>query len=358
MKNIKYILVLALGLMSVKTYSQGCMGGGSGDVVGVTGFIQPQFNYNINGKDDNGKSLNKGNFTFNRARLGVVGSIPYDIDYYLSAEFSGFSNSENKVHLLDAYVSYTRFGKWAKLTMGQFKSPFSLEQNTACSGLYTVNRSDVVNQLAGPQRDLGLMLSGGHDSLGFQYSLGIMNGSGMNNIDDNTNKNIVGRFVVGPFKGFKVGGSFKAGKITPTDTEEKLNDIYRVALEGQYSWKGLLLQGEFIYGQDKLYSASKVPVYGGCGGIIGYDTKQPGTYHKSGAWVIASYKTKYNIEPVVKFDTYDSDHAARYTRVNNYTLGFNYYVNDYSRVQFNYVTVRESREFLNDMIMIQVQAKF
>jgi len=48
----------------------------------VTGFIQPQFNYYINGRMQMARASTKMSFTFNRARLGVVGSIPYDIDYY------------------------------------------------------------------------------------------------------------------------------------------------------------------------------------------------------------------------------------------------------------------------------------
>ena len=56
MKKIKYIIAAALALFSFDAYSQGCMtGGGSGDIIGVTGFIQPQFNYYINGKDADGK---------------------------------------------------------------------------------------------------------------------------------------------------------------------------------------------------------------------------------------------------------------------------------------------------------------
>lgn len=358
MNKIKIVLLAFIAtFISNSAWSQGCASGG-GDLIGVTGFIQPQFNYNLNGTDNAGNSLNTNNFTFNRARIGVVGSIPYDIDYYVMLEFSSFKTPTKTPHLLDAYVAYTRFGKWAKLTLGQFKSPFGLEQNTACSGLYTVNRSEVVNQLAGPQRDLGVLISGGHDSLLVQYSIGLMNGTGMNIEDDNNNKNVVGRVVFNPIKDLKIGGSFKAGKINPTDPTQKLNDIYRIAGEIQYKLSGLLLQGEYIYGQDELYSASKVPVYGGCGGIVGYDTKQAGTYSKSGFWGMASYMTSFNLEPVVKFDSWNSDHSVAGKRTNYLTLGVNYYVNDYSRVQINYVNVAESNPVVNDMIMVQLQAKF
>lgn len=358
MNKIKILLALLLSIfISFSARSQGCASGG-GNLIGVTGFIQPQYNINLNGTDANGNSLNTNNFTFNRARIGVTGSIPYDIDYYVMLEFSSFKTPAKTPHLLDGYVAYTRFGKWARITLGQFKSNFSLEQNTACSGLYTVNRSEVVNQLAGPQRDLGLLISGGHDSLRIQYSLGFFNGTGMNVEDDNNNKNIVGRVVVNPIENLKVGGSFKIGKINPTDPTEKQNEIYRFAGEIQYRFRDLLLQGEYIYGSDKLYSASKVPVYGGCGGIIGYDTKQAGTYGKSGIWAMASYMTPWNLEPVLKFDTWNAEHGVAGKRTNYMTLGVNYYVNDYSRVQVNYVNVAESSAVMNDMIMVQLQAIF
>ena len=303
MKTLRIvILAVATTLFINQVKAQGCMGGGS-DLIGVSGFIQPQYNFNLNGKDASGNSLNTNNFTFNRARLGVMGSIPYDIDYYIVAEFSSFKTAEKNVHLLDAYVSYTRFSKWAKIAMGQFKSPFSMEQNTACSGLYTINRSEVVNQLAGPQRDLGFMITGGNDTTFIQYSLAVLNGSGMNAEDDNTNKNIVGRLLVHPLSGLTLGGSFNIGKINPTNPSQPLNEITRFGGELQYKTGNLFLQGEYIRGVDKLHSLTNVPVYGGCGGIIGYDSKPKGSYTKDGFVVMASYMTPWNLEPVVKFDT-------------------------------------------------------
>ncbi len=232
---------LAMLVLLIPANSQGCMGGG-GDLIGVSGFIQPQYNYHLNGTDATGNSLNTSNFTFNRARLGVMGSIPYDIEYYFVAEFSSFKTAQKNVHLLDAYVSYTRFSQWAKITVGQFKSPFSMEQNTACSGLYTINRSEVVNQLAGPQRDMGLLISGSSKSNFFQYNLGILNGTGMNVEDDNNNKNVVGRILLNPIDGLTLGSSFNVGKMNPTNPSQPLNDIYRFGGE---------LQSEVLPGSNK-----------------------------------------------------------------------------------------------------------
>lgn len=355
-RSIIFTILLTVSSI-VHIHAQGCMSGG-GDVIGVHGFIQPQYNYYINGTDDAGNSLDQNSFLFNRARLGVMGSIPYDIDYYFVMEFSHFKNSAKQVHMLDAYVSYTRFSKYAKLSLGQFKSPFSMEQNTACSSLYTINRSDVVTQLAGPQRDLGLMIGGELDSLGMTYSLGIMNGSGINVEDDNNNKHIVARLTYKPFDFLQLGGSFNTGKINPTDPTQPMNDQMRLGGELLANIAGIRLQSEYIYGRDKLNSASKVPVYGGCGGIVGFETKQAGTYMKDGFLVMMSYLTPSGLEPVVKFDTYNADFDASNKRTNYITLGLNYYINDYSRLQLNYVNVAESSAITNDLIMVQLQAKF
>ena len=356
---MKKVLIIASIFSAISTYSlaQGCMGGG-GDLVGVLGFIQPQFNYSLNGTAADGSSLDVNNFTFNRARIGVLGEIPYDIEYYFFIEASSFKSQSKMPHLLDAYVTYTRFGKWAKISLGQFKSPFGLEQNTSCSGLYTVNRAEVTSQLAGPQRDLGVLISGGNDETLLKYSIGFMNGSGMNVEDDNNNKNIIGRLVVKPLEYLSVGGSFKYGKINPTDLAQPLNEILRYAGELQFKHNNMLLQVEYIQGQDKLFSTSRIPIYGGCGGIVGFDTKQPGTYTKSGLMVMAAYLTPWKVEPVAKFDMWNSDHSVSNATVNYLTFGINYYVNDYSRVQVNYVNVQESNPVTNDMIMVQLQAKF
>lgn len=355
----KFTLLLSIILLSVAGgYSQGCMGGDTDAGVKVRGFIQPQFNYYMNGDDAAGNSLNENSFLFNRARLGILGSIIYDIDYYVFAEISPFKTQAATPYLLDAYVSYTRFAKYAKISMGQFKSPFGLEQNTSCSALYTVNRSDVVTQLAGPMRDLGVMISGGNDTTLLRYSVGYMNGTGIGIFDDNCSKDYVGRLVFAPLPYLNVGGSFRAGKVNPTDPTEKENDIYRYAAELKFEHEGIMLQGEYVMGLDRLYSASMVPVYGGCGGIVGYDTKQAGDYHKGGYYAMASYKTKWNLEPVVKYDSYNSDTDTTNQWSDYLTVGLNYYINDYSRLQINYVFVNEPTSVVNNMFIIQLQAKF
>lgn len=269
MKTLSKILsIIFLTSLSFSGFSQGCEdGGGDDDGVKLKGFIQPRFNYNFNEPDADGNNKDANSFGFDRARIGVLGSIPYDIKYYFFVEYSSFASQTGAVSIVDAFITYDRFGAYAKISMGQFKSPFSLEQNTSCSGLSTVLRSDVVTQLAGPQRDLGIMVMGGSDTTLLRYSAAVMNGSGKNQIDNNQGKDIVGRLQIQPLKDKSMlafGGSFRFGKTDPTNVDvEPQNDLYRYAAELKFKYEGFTLQGEYIHGIDELYSTTKVPIYGG-----------------------------------------------------------------------------------------------
>ncbi len=363
MLKLKYLLIAAIfvSFCPILVQGQGCMEASSDEGVSVKGFIQPQYNYSFLGKDDDGNSLDENSFTFNRARIGFIGSIPYDISYYFFIEISPFKSPGKTPYLLDAFVTYSRLAPFAKITLGQYKSPFSLEQNTGCSALHTINRSQVVSQLASPQRDLGLMISGEIEKLFFKYNIALMNGSGLGTEDDNKGKDLIGRVVISPLEFLNIGGSYRIGKTVPTVTTEKDNDIMRCAGEIEVKYSDFLIQGEYIFGKDKLHSVSKVPIYGGCGGIIGFVTKQPGTYKKNGYFVQAMYMTKWNFQPVVKYETWEPDVDTNDDIENIITFGLNYFLNDWTRIQINYLYAAEetaAAEYYNDMLMFQIQAKF
>ena len=199
MKAKIYFTALVLSLLLSKlVFAQGCMEASSDDGVNVIGYIQPTFDYYFFDEDQNGNTDPKPNsFYFKRARLGVTGNIPYDVSYYVMAEFSPLITGS--AYLLDAFVTYAPFGKYAKVSMGQFKSPVGLELNTPCQSLHTIRRSTAVNYLAGPFRDMGVMLLGSTDSLFgmkdlISYRLAFLNGTGLNQWDDNKLSNLRKKF--------------------------------------------------------------------------------------------------------------------------------------------------------------------
>ena len=73
---------------------------------------------------------------------------------------------------------------------------------------------------------------------------------------------------------------------------------------------------------------------------------------------MASYRTEWNLEPVIKYDYFDPDMTVAGDWHNNLTFGINYFFNDWTRFQINYVMTQEDTPIKNDMFMFQAQVKF
>ncbi|MFA5416855.1 MAG: porin [Bacteroidales bacterium] len=356
---------LATVLVNNTLMAQGCVETTSSDGPQLVGYIQPQFNYYMFGDDALGNPIKPSTFEFLRARVGIVGSIPYDISYYVMAELSPVSGGPS---LLDAYISYAPFDKYLKFSIGQFKSPFSLELNTPCYALNTINRSTVVNNLASPFRDMGLMLLGsfGKERDIISYKLAVLNGTGINTLDDNGNKEIAARVVYSPFEWIKIGASGRTGLIGKIqDSVGNVNSVTRYAGDLTLDYKKFKFQGEYIYG----ITAGTVATGGSCGSKS--TTASPTIYKSSGFWVAAMYTFNFNLQPVIKYESYDPDGTtysyqgvAQNYGENTFTFGINYFLNDWTRVQVNYLYNSESKidgkinEYDNDAVMVQFQVNF
>lgn len=339
----KLALIFALAVIPMFGFSQGCADVSDEEGAQIFGFIQPQYEYNFD--------TDVNSFYFNRARFGVIGSIPYDFQYYFVAEFSPIFTGQP--FLLDAFVSYNRF-MVAQAAIGQFKSPFSLELQTPCHKLNTIYRTHMVVDLAGPLRDLGFMIYGGNDTTYVKYQAAIMNGTGMNQFDDNSGKDYVGRAVIQPFKStlLGVGGSFRYGTSAPASADATEDDTrLRYGGELNFRWKGVTLQGEYIWAQDK----GSYTTGGGCGGpgevVVGSKDRQ-------GWYVTAMFMTKFRLQPVVRYEYYDEDISATDQFKYVTTLGVNYFFNDWTRVQVNYIIGSDNAADVNNTMLIQFQALF
>lgn len=106
------LLVIFVAISANKIMAQGCVEVSSDDGPQLVGYIQPQFNAYFFGDKANGDPIKPSTFLFKRARIGVVGSIPYDISYYFMAEFAPEAGGPQ---LLDAFVTYAPFGKYFKI---------------------------------------------------------------------------------------------------------------------------------------------------------------------------------------------------------------------------------------------------
>lgn len=368
MKKILAIILLIALAIPYQLSAQGCVEASSTEGVQVVGYIQAQYEYQFL-QDDlsplHGMKSNQG-FYFDRARLGVVGNIPYDFSYYVMAEFSP---TKGGPYLLDAFITYKRLAPWINITMGQFKSPFGLELSTPCQSLHTVNRSRVVSELASPFRDLGVFIWGGtgeKEIFGFQntnviaWKFAYTNGTGLNVMDNNNGKDYTARLIFSPVSWMSIGGSYKYGTLMPTDPTMDDDVRTRWGFDISVEQKNILIQAEYINGSDQGSSL----VGGGCGET---PTLVIGDFVKNGFFVQALYKTPWNIQPVVKFESYDPDADVSFNKQQDFTFGINYFFNEWTRIQANYVyrteessdaVLADYHEIDNDFFVIQLQVKF
>ncbi len=339
------ILLIAVLFVGIKANAQGCATPKSADGVNVFGFLQTQYDYSLFDEPES-------TFGFNRARIGVMGSIPYDFSYYVLLETSPFKKDGPKAYLLDAFITYNRFS-FANVSMGSFKSPFSLELSTPCNALHTINRSKVVNELTSPDRDMGLMLLGGSDTTLFRYSVAYMNGTGLLAKDVDTFKDLVGRVIFQPTSWLNAGGSFKTGKSVNVENPALDNNkTLRLGGEIEIDIANFLVQGEYIYGKDD----GSYTVGGGCG-------SEPevviGSIKRAGMYVMGLYKTPWNIQPVIKYENYNTNIDVANNMEQITTFGLNYFFNEWTRLQVNYeYKAEQAREVKNDLFMVQLQVKF
>lgn len=347
-------------VLSNNTYAQGCDAPSSDEGVQVFGYIQPELRtfFYEEGQEEV-------SFAFRRARIGVMGNIPYDFSYYVLLETSQFMNPEDRTgaFLLDAFVSYTRF-EYFKVSLGQFKYRFGNELSQPCNGLYTINRSKSIDVLTGGigggNRDLGLMFLGGNKSTFLQYYASLTNGLGVHSIENNLVDNVAltGRVVIQPIEGLYLGGSYRWSKNPPVDaTVLNYDTRTRYGFDAQYSFKNFTLFGEYINGVDE----GSYPEGGGCGGT---PTIMQGFNNSEGYYGMLVYRWN-KFEPVYKFEGYSRAKGAEgSTSTTNemdvwHTAGLNYYANDWVRLQLNYIYKTEDpNEIKNDCLLFQVQVKF
>lgn len=366
MKRLIFIAVLALLAFSNLSFAQGCMEPSGDDGAQLFGYIQPQADFQFLGETASGKSLNTNNFYFNRARIGVMGSVPYDFSYYVLTEFSPTINADTRgAAILDAFITYNRFGPYAKISFGQFKTAFGLEQVTACHKLNTINRSQVVDNLSGPIRDFGVMISGGTDTLSlfgsktknlFGYSFALVNGTGRNFKDNNAKKDMIGRLTFHPFEFITVGASYRFGAHPSGAGLEEDDTRERLGFDVELKYKNFLVQGEYTKGSD----VGSYTTGGGCGGDV---ELHQGSVDRNGFFVQGMYMTPWRVQPIVKYELYEPNAAAETLgdQQTIITYGINYFFNEWTRLQVNYLYKAEENgnvEVPNDALLFQLQVVF
>ena len=306
----------------------------------ISGFMQGLYQLDA----DKDFTLKSNTLRMRRVRMSVDGNLSKNVSYKIQGDWVC------SPILVDAYIKIKACPEFA-IQVGQFKTPFTLESPINPLNLEIFDYGETVKALSGYDdvcgvgkqgRDIGVMATGSLFKLEDQnfslidYSIGVFNGNGINVIDNNNRKDIVGRLEFHPWiKRITLTGSYYYGKYF-NNIDLKRN---RYSFGAQYSDNDLMFRTEYVGGEtgkpvadgqneleELLYSESLF--------------NSNGFYAVAGYWFhFGSEAHPQKIMPVVRIEQ-----LAKDTDVNNdvtyYTVGINYWpwksVNfklDYSYVQ-------------------------
>jgi phosphate-selective porin OprO/OprP len=331
-----------------------------GRMLRLSGYTQVRFQYyQQHGKNDE--------FDVRRARLDFQGDFGSKWGYRLLVDFVGATGATGTAPtggalvsptLLDAFIAYKPVN-FLKITVGQFTIPFSLENLTQDRSLETVDRSQVVSALVARKgdasnglvdsignqngRDIGIQINGSFIKIRshylVDYYVALLDGAGINTVDNNQFKDIDARLVFHPFRFLDLGGSYYNGYDRFTSSPTKDQERMRWGVEGALNLDLLSIKSEYIKGQD--------------------GNNNPITHE--GWYAQASYFLwPKHLQGVFRYDTYDPNEAKSKTTETStyYVFGLNYFFNVWTKLQIDYSRRAETPGVNNDVFTAQLQLGF
>lgn len=277
-----------------------------------------------------------------RARLNAKGNVTDNWSYEVYVEFA------SSVKLIDGYTAY-KFADFARISVGQFKIPFSNENLTSDSQLEFIDRSQGVEALVSRSkdvignsngRDIGLQVGGSFaktdDRYLFDYAVGVFNGAGYNvTTDNNYHKDVSARLAIHPIKNLDLGGSWYRGQDIPTGAT-KSQARNRYGFDVRYILGLLSFNAEYIHGTDAAI-------------------QKDGWFAQAGYFVWPK-----KIQVVAKYDTYDPNKIITTDRTNIYSGGVNFIFNKWTKLAVDYLFRHEETAvpLKNNIFEAQMQLVF
>lgn len=288
-------------------------------------------------------------FDIRRARLDVKGNISPYWGYRVQFDLAGTPK------LIDAFIEL-KLSDLINFTVGQAKVPFSMENLLSSPQLALIDRSQVVEALTargrdvnGNQngRDIGVQMGGTllklKDRPVIDYRLGVFNGSGINTMNNNENKDYAARLVVHPFAGLDISGAYydgsrllpevRTGTVVTSPSRTVKRDRYGIDLS--YDLRNFSLRGEYIHGTD--------------------DRAEREGYYVMGGYFFLQKK----LQLVARYDFYDTNISIADNASEWIVLGANYAFNANTKLQANYsIKEEEGASIDNNFTNIQLQIGF
>jgi len=274
----------------------------------ISGLVNLRYQYSTQETHNN----NENGFDVRRLYLNFNGNITPELSYRVQLDFAGTPQ------ILDAYAEWKPC-KYIGLQVGQFKVPYTLENPYAIINLETADYAQAVSALIMETngvktrgRDVGIALNGslfqkdGYNLI--DYKVALLNGNGINVVDNNTTKDVVGTLWINPMKPLSVSLSYYNGEFGAQSTKisHKISSLGVKYEDGKW-----LVRSEYITG------------------------KLNDVYAKGFYISTACFVTK-KLQPVLKYDYYQSDNSNSQSPVTNYSAGLNYWITKSTKLQLFY----------------------
>lgn len=278
----------------------------------------------------------------------VVPEVSYRIQYDLRTDTKG---------LRDAFVKYSGLPYGLSIAGGQFKIPLSeagLVWATPAdnlitgpiiyegyryksTGLTTVNWSD---------RETGLLLDGSLFEKKLGFGVGVVNGNGINQSDDNDQKDFLTRVTFAPFEDENLKGlSFGTGTMIGEESGSTYDERTRWTGTIKYDKMPFKAVGEYLF-QERDRDA-------------GGDEETDNWYITGSYTFTPSFlKEGQSFEAILRYQKYEANDTVAYDDVDVTTLGFNWAINKYVKLQLNYNYIDDDVNADDNEVLTQLELKF
>lgn len=281
-------------------------------------------------------------FMLKRMRAGVQANVSPRVGFHFQVEAMGSGNNLDAT-LIQGWVDY-RLHDALNIRVGQFKYPFGLEVSATGPPVWKFVHPSYASggiakklgQEGGAYRDLGLQLAG-EVNLGKPFVLGYqlmgMNGNGINTVDTDGMKDIVGRTYIQLPNGIRAGVSYYAGHTgeeTSRWNEEALG--FHAHVRHQIWGRALEIQGEYMQGRYRLAE---------------------GRVKSQGYYLYAAYTLSQAIETGLRYDTFSPNAETQHHRV---TAMLGYYLAAKQRINVNYeIRHDDGASSIGNLVVVQFQ---
>jgi len=324
-----------------------------------------------------------------RARISLEGYLRDALEYEFEVSFA------DEFEFKDMRVSFLKVPVVDAVTVGHFREPFGMEENTSSNNIPLMERS--LTSAFGTSRNAGIMLQRQF----FNNRLGVYTGA-FRITDDfgsdreaNGNHSISGRIAFVPVidstrnrvlhVGFGFNTKDPVGGVIEVETQnesnlapsyiagdlENVNRVWLLGGEAGFSQGRFTLQSEYMHAFARLLDVTAV--------MPGDDIQEFNSFYVTGAYFLKGGNRRYDNsdhtfagievespypmagawEAALRFSQIRLlDAPQEFSRMNDLTVGLNYYLSATTRLMMNYIFSRIEEEHHAQALQFRLQLAF